>query len=123
MSYGPILIIDDSPANLKFGRVVLTAAGYEVHTAEDAEQALALLATLRPRLILMDLQLPGMDGLALTRRLKSDAATRDVIIVTMTAYATKGDEQKAREAGSAGYITRPYDARTLTATGVGFLDG
>jgi two-component system, cell cycle sensor histidine kinase and response regulator CckA len=94
----PILIVDDNPANLKLARVMLTAEGYEVRVAVDAEEALSLLADFRPRLILMDLQLPGMDGLTLTRRLKDDPATCDVAIVALTAYAMKGDEDKAMQA-------------------------
>lgn len=110
-----ILVIDDSPANLKLIRVLLTAEGYEVLMAPDAESALTLLSTSRPQLILMDLQLPGMDGLALTRRLKSEPATRDIPIIAITAYAMKGDEDKAREAGCDGYITKPIDTRALPA--------
>jgi CheY-like chemotaxis protein len=109
----PILIVDDNPANLKLARVMLSAEGYEVRVAVDAEEALALLDGFRPRLILMDLQLPGMDGLTLTRRLKDDPATRDVVILALTAYAMKGDEEKALLAGCDGYVTKPIDTRTL----------
>jgi two-component system cell cycle response regulator DivK len=112
----PILIVDDNPANLKLARVLLGAAGYEVRVAADAEEALALLASFRPRLILMDLQLPGMDGLTLTRRLKDDPATRQIAILALTAYAMKGDEQKALAAGCDGYVAKPIDTRTLPAT-------
>jgi CheY-like chemotaxis protein len=108
-----ILIVDDNPANLKLARVTLAIEGYDVRVAADAEEALSLLAVFHPRLILMDLQLPGMDGLALTRRLKSDDATRGIIIVALTAYAMRGDEEKAMEAGCDGYITKPIDTRTL----------
>jgi CheY-like chemotaxis protein len=108
-----ILIVDDNPANLKLARVLLSAEGYEVQVAVDAEEALALLESFRPRLILMDLQLPGMDGLTLTRRLKDDPATRDVVILALTAYAMKGDEEKALLAGCDGYVTKPIDTRTL----------
>jgi two-component system, cell cycle response regulator DivK len=109
----PILIVDDNPTNLKLARVLLAAEGYEVRVAVDAEEALGVLDGFRPRLILMDLQLPGMDGLTLTRRLKEDPATRDVAILALTAYAMKGDEEKARQAGCDGYITKPIDTRTL----------
>lgn len=108
-----ILVVDDNPMNLKLIRVLLTIEGYDVRTATDAEEALAVLATFRPRLILMDLQLPGMDGLELTRRLKAEPATRDTVILAVTAYAMKGDEQKALDAGCDGYITKPVETRTL----------
>ena len=108
-----ILIVDDNPMNLKLTEVLLKMEGYDVRTAPDAETALALLARWCPELILMDLQLPGMDGLELTRRLKADPATRGIVVVAITAYAMKGDEQKAREAGCDGYIPKPIDTQAL----------
>jgi two-component system, cell cycle sensor histidine kinase and response regulator CckA len=119
----PILIVDDNPTNLKLARVVLAGEGYDVRVAVDAEEALAMLDGFRPRLILMDLQLPGMDGLTLTRRLKGDPATSGVAILALTAYAMKGDEEKARRAGCDGYITKPIDTRTLPAVIAGVLAG
>ncbi|MBI3911573.1 MAG: response regulator [Armatimonadetes bacterium] len=113
MAQEPILIVDDNPVNLKLARVALAIEGYEVHTATDAEEALAALASVHPRLILMDIQLPGMDGLELTRRLKADPATRDIAILALTAYAMKGDEEKAMAAGCDGYIPKPIDTRAL----------
>jgi two-component system, cell cycle response regulator DivK len=110
-----ILIVDDHPTNLKLARVLLAAEGYEVRTAEDAAQALAVLQNFHPRLILMDIQLPGMDGLALTRRLKADPATRDILIIALTAYAMKGDDERAMAAGCDGYVPKPIDTRTLPA--------
>ena len=121
MAGEPILIVDDNPANLKLARVLLTADGYQVRVATDAEDALAVLREFTPRLILMDLQLPGMDGLTLTRRLKNDPVTHDIAVIALTAYAMKGDEQKAREAGCDGYISKPIDTRTLAATVDSFL--
>jgi CheY-like chemotaxis protein len=121
MNGAPILIVDDNPANLKLARILLTTEGYEVRTAADAEEALAVLATWLPRVILMDLQLPGMDGLELTRRLKAEPATRDITILALTAYAMKGDEQKAREAGCDGYISKPIDTRALPVLVAGYL--
>ena len=113
MAGEPILIVDDNPVNLKLVRVLLTTEGYDVRTATDAEEALEALGTFHPRLTLMDLQLPGMDGLELTRRLKADPATRDIIVLALTAYAMKGDEEKALAAGCDGYLPKPIDTRTL----------
>ena len=121
MDAGPILIVDDNPANLKLIRVLLTGEGYQVQTAADSQEALAAIATVRPRLILMDLQLPGIDGIELTRRLKADPATKDIRIVALTAYAMKGDEEKARAVGCEGYITKPIDTRALPGLVAGYL--
>ena len=110
-----ILVIDDNPANLRLLRLVLLAESYEVRTAEGAAEAITILKQFRPRLILMDLQMPGMNGFELTRWLKGDAATRDIVIVALTAYAMKGDEERAREAGCDGYVSKPIDTRTLPA--------
>jgi two-component system, cell cycle response regulator DivK len=109
----PLLIVDDNPQNLKLARLLLVAEGYDARTAVDAEHALAVLADFTPRLILMDIQLPGMDGLELTRRLKATPETQKIVIVALTAYAMKGDEEKARAAGCDGYIAKPIDVRTL----------
>jgi len=111
----PILIVDDNAVNLKLMRVLLAGEGYTVRTAGDAEEALGVLRDFRPRLILMDVQLPGMDGLELTRRLKDDPALGGVPVVALTAYAMKGDEGRALAAGCDGYITKPIDTRTLAA--------
>jgi two-component system cell cycle response regulator DivK len=116
-----ILVVDDNPVNLKLARVLLRSEGYEVHTAEDATEALAVLGRVRPRLVLMDLQLPGMDGLELTRRLKADPATRAIPVVAMTAYSMKGDEEQARAAGCDGYLTKPIDTRVFPRQVQAFL--
>ncbi|MCU1281289.1 MAG: two-component hybrid sensor and regulator [bacterium] len=108
-----ILIVDDNVANSKLARVLLTGEGYVVRVAGDAEEALRLLESFTPRLILMDIQLPGMDGLELTRRLKSDPARRDIVILALTAYAMKGDEHKARAAGCDDYVSKPIDTDAL----------
>lgn len=108
-----ILIVDDNPANLRLLEFVLCSRGYEVKTAADAPAALATVGSFRPRLILMDLQLPGMDGFELTRLLKTELRTRDVIIVAVTAYGMKGYEDEAKAAGCDGYIAKPIDTRTL----------
>lgn len=118
-----ILVVDDQPANLKLARVLLASEGYEVRTAADAEEALSILQDFRPRLILMDVQLPGMDGLELTRRLKADPATSDVVILAMTAYAMKGDDEKALAAGCDGYVSKPIDTRTVPGVIAAHLAG
>jgi two-component system, cell cycle response regulator DivK len=122
MSGELILVVDDNPVNLKLVRALLKIKGYEVHTAGDAGETLAVLRNLHPHLILMDIQLPDVDGLTLTRHLKADATTQDIVIVALTAYAMKGDEQKAREAGCDGYIPKPIETRTFVSTMKRFLD-
>jgi two-component system cell cycle response regulator DivK len=118
----PILIVDDTPVNLKLTRILLQHEGYEVRTAASAEEALAVLESFHPRLVLADIQLPGMDGLEMTRRIKDDPRHRDVLVVALTAFAMKGDEEKAIEAGCDDYITKPIDTRTLGAKVRGYLD-
>ena len=108
-----VLIVDDNPTNLKLVAYLVKANGYEVDTAPDADGAVAAITANRPRVILMDLQLPGVDGLELTRRLKADPATRDITIIAVTAYAMKGDQEKAFEAGCDDYVTKPIDTRAL----------
>jgi CheY-like chemotaxis protein len=95
MEKDTILIVDDNPVNMKLIRILLTGEGYDVRTAADAKEAAKVLAEIHPSLILMDIQLPGMDGLELTRRLKAEPRTRDITIVGLTAYAMKGDEERA----------------------------
>ena len=118
-----ILVVDDNPVNLKLTKVLLKGEGYEVATAQDAEEALKYLATAKPRLILMDIQLPGMDGLTLTRQLKSKPDTSGILILALTAYAMKGDEEKAFAAGCDGYIAKPIDTQTFPALIAGYLNG
>jgi two-component system cell cycle response regulator DivK len=108
-----ILIVDDNAVNLKLVKVLLVKEGYQVQTAVDAEEALKSVQASKPRLILMDIQLPGMDGLELTRRLKADPSTKDIVIFALTAYAMKGDDEKAQAAGCDGYITKPIDTQAL----------
>jgi CheY-like chemotaxis protein len=110
-----LLIVDDNATNLKLARVLLTGEGYVVRTASDAEEALIVLDSFAPRLILMDLQLPGIDGLELTRRLKADPRRKHIVILALTAYAMKGDDEKAFAAGCDGYVTKPIDPETLPA--------
>jgi two-component system, cell cycle response regulator DivK len=115
MAGEPILIIDDTPVNLKLTRILLVNEGYKVTTAATAEEALSLLRNYHPQLVLTDMQLPGIDGLELTRRIKGDESTRDIAVVALSAFAAPGDEEKAREAGCDGYITKPIDTRALGA--------
>ena len=108
-----ILIVDDNPVNLKLATDVLEMEGYAVEKAVDAEQAQEMLKSATPDLILMDIALPGMDGLTLTRKLKTDEKLKHIPVVAMTAFAMKGDDRKALDAGCDGYITKPIDTRKL----------
>jgi two-component system cell cycle response regulator len=108
-----ILVVDDNPTNLKLVSDVLKFEGYDIFKAVDAEEAQVVLAATLADLILMDIALPGMDGLTLTRKLKAEERTRGIRIVALTAFAMKGDDQKAFDAGCDGYITKPIDTRKL----------
>jgi CheY-like chemotaxis protein len=110
-----VLVVDDHPINLKLVCDLLEADGCTLLRANDAQQAQAILKGARPDVILMDIQMPGMDGLTLTRLLKADPATRQIPVIALTASAMKGDEEKAIEAGCDGYITKPIDTRRLSA--------
>jgi len=111
-----ILVVDDQPDNRQIIRDLLAAAtDYELTEAENGEQALAAVAKQRPDLILMDIQLPIMDGYEATRRIKADPAMRSIPIIAVTSYAFSGEEQKARAAGCDGYVTKPYSPRLLLA--------
>jgi CheY-like chemotaxis protein len=113
MANETILIVDDAPVNLKLTDILLRKEGYTVHATGDAEQALGLLRTLHPDLMLVDIQLPGMNGLELTRRIKRDSSTRDIVVVALTACAMKGDDERAFRAGCDGYITKPIETSSL----------
>ena len=121
MSGERILVVDDNAANMKLVDFVLLAAGFQVRGAANAEEALASIAAERPDLVLMDIQLPGTDGLALTRQLKADPGTSSLPIVALTAYAMRGDKQKALDAGCIGYLTKPIDTRTFADQVAAFL--
>lgn len=116
-----ILVVDDNPTNLKLVSDVLEFEGYDILKAVDAEEAQIVLGATLPDLILMDIALPGMDGLTLTRKLKAEERTRGIRIVALTAFAMKGDDQKAFDAGCDGYITKPIDTRKLPDQVAGFL--
>jgi CheY-like chemotaxis protein len=109
MSGKRVLVVDDNAFNRRLVQVLLHSRGYEVCEAVSAPEAFAMLTEEPPDIILMDIRLPGMDGLTATRRLKTDPATRDIPIVAVTSYAMKGDEEMAREAGCCAYVTKPLD--------------
>jgi two-component system, cell cycle response regulator DivK len=113
MIFDKVLVVDDNPTNLKLARVVLSSEGLDVRTAVSAEDALQVLDTFTPALILMDLQLPGLDGLELTRQLKADPKRHNIAVLALTAYAMKGDMEKALAAGCDGYVSKPIDPVTL----------
>ena len=108
-----ILLIEDDPTDRKLMHVVLKASGHAVHTRTAAEQAAEAIRADRPEIILLDLRLPGMDGLALIRRLKQDADTRDIPIVAVTAYPDRYLRAELVEAGCDAYILKPIDTREL----------
>ena len=110
---GKVLVVDDNQANLKLARVVLSLEGFEVRTAVSAEDALTMLESFTPDLILMDLQLPEIDGLRFTRQLKADPRRHNIIVLALTAYAMKGDMEKALAAGCDGYLSKPFDPPML----------
>jgi two-component system, cell cycle response regulator DivK len=118
-----ILVVDDNATNLKLFTYLLAAPARDVRTATDAREALEALASFRPDLILMDIQLPDIDGLELTRRLRQSPLTRDTTIVAVTAYAMKGDEERARAAGVDGYISKPIEKETFRRMVAQYLAG
>ena len=110
-----ILVVEDQEDNRRILHDLLTNAGYEIVQAENGEAALKAAAAERPDLILMDIQLPLLDGYEATRRIKADPALRAIPIIVVTSYALSGDESKARAAGCDAYITKPYSPRAILA--------
>ncbi|MEQ1743716.1 MAG: response regulator [Candidatus Nitrotoga sp.] len=110
-----ILVVEDHPANMKLAVLLLQKAGYSVLSAMDAEAGLAIAQTEQPDLILMDIHLPGMDGLVATSLLKQNLATRTIPVIALTALAMKGDDERCRGAGCDGYITKPLRYQELLA--------
>jgi two-component system cell cycle response regulator DivK len=110
-----ILVVEDQEDNRQILRDLLDNAGYDMFEAENGQEALDALATRRPDLILMDIQLPIMDGYETTRRIKANPDLKDIPIIVVTSYALSGDESKAREAGCDAYVTKPYSPRALLA--------
>jgi len=118
-----VLVIEDNALNMELVRDLLEAAGYVVIEAGDAEGGMQLARAESPNLILIDIGLPGMDGLTATRKLKQDPATAGIPIICLTSHAMVGDEEKAMAAGADGYITKPIDTRTLVADVTRFISG
>ena len=110
---GKIFVVEDNALNLELASELLTGAGHTVLQARTAEEGLRLARTEALDLILLDVRLPGMDGLAAVRVLKRDAATRHIPTVAMTAQAMRGDEEAARAAGFDAYVTKPIDTRAF----------
>jgi two-component system cell cycle response regulator DivK len=111
-----ILVVEDNPTNLTLATFLLQSAGHTVLTATDAEAGLAMARDQQPNLILMDIQLPGMDGLEATALLKRDDATRAIPVIALTALAMKGDEERIRAAGCDDYISKPMNYQEFLAT-------
>ncbi len=123
MSGPRILVVDDHPTNLKLLSFVLEARGFEVITARDADEARAALDGELPALVLMDIQLPRVDGLTLTRSLRSEERFARLPIVAVTAYAMESDRQAAREAGCTDFVSKPIDTRALGALVTRLVEG
>ena len=110
------LVVDDSAINIDLAVFVLRAQGFVVESASSADQAIERARAFLPDVILMDIQMPDVDGVEAVRRLRSDPSIRDVVVIAFTAYAMKGDEQKLRAAGCDGYIAKPIDVATFGQT-------
>lgn len=110
-----ILVVEDQEDNRQILRDLLASVGYEMFEAENGQEALAAVAEHRPDLILMDIQLPIMDGYEATRRIKADPALKSIPIIAVTSYALSGDEEKARAAGCDDFVPKPYSPRQLMA--------
>jgi len=123
MGNGTILVIEDNALNMKLVRSLLRIGKYDIIEAKDAEKGIQLVREHRPDLILMDIQLPGMDGLNATRLIKDDPSLKDIKIIALTSYAMDGDETKALKAGCDGYIVKPIDTKNFLSTIEHFLNG
>lgn len=110
-----ILIVEDTPANMKLATVILENAGHAVLQAENAPDGIALARANAPDLVLMDIQLPGMDGMEAIRILKSDPTTRSIPVIALTSFAMKGEEEKIRASGCDAYLAKPYHYKELLA--------
>ena len=120
-SHAVILVVEDNPASQMLVEAVLSGNGYLLRFAASAPEALASIEIERPDLILMDVQLPGQDGLSLTRQLKEDPAHASIPVVAVTAHARDSDRQLSFDAGCIGHITKPYDTQRLAEQVAAFL--
>ena len=118
-----ILVVEDNELNMKLVKGLIKIGKYHMLEAMDAESGIQLIREQRPDLVLMDIQLPGMDGLSATKIVKEDPALKDIPIVALTSYAMQGDEEKALEAGCTGYIAKPIDTRKFLETISQYLNG
>jgi CheY-like chemotaxis protein len=118
----PVLIVDDDPASMKLMSVLLTADGCDIRGARSAEEALKVLATFKPRAIVLDLILPLMSGLLLAQILKTNPETRDIVIVAVTVLNGPATARVAREAGCAAYVRKPIDALSFPKVLLGHLE-
>ncbi|MHB8791815.1 MAG: response regulator [Thermoleophilia bacterium] len=121
MSKLKILVVEDNLMNLELVSDVLEAHGYEVLQADTGQKALEIAGKELPDLVLMDIQLPEMDGLEVTRLLKNNEQTRGIKVIALTAHAMRGDEERAREAGCSGYIAKPINTREFAGVIAGYL--
>lgn len=121
MGRDKILVVEDNALNMKLVRALLQLENYNVLEADSAETGIRLAKEHHPSLILMDIQLPGMDGFSATRMIKADPDLADVPVVALTALAMIGDRQKALDAGCAGYISKPLDTKAFPGLIAGFL--
>lgn len=108
-----VMVVEDNEKNRKLMRVVLKSKGYNVIEATTGEEALNLLKNQKPHIILMDIQLPGIDGLTLIKQIKADTLTKEIPIIAVTAYAMKGDEQKILDTGCEAYMSKPINTQEL----------
>ena len=116
MSAPRVLVVDDHAATVELTRFILAAAAFVVESTTDANHAMLLIEAFEPDLILMDIQMPGINGLDLTRQLKAQPAMQHIVVVAFTAFAMKGDEAKLRAAGCDGYIAKPFDVASFADT-------
>ena len=118
-----ILIVEDDPKSLVLTRDLLQVSGYSTIEATDGEQGVELAKSKKPDLILMDIQMPKMDGLEATRILKADATTSNIPVLALTSYAMKGDEERILQAGCDGYLAKPFNIQELLKTVAEYLSG